>query len=95
MSRGVNWAEEFPELDAPKESLDSLEHSLKKGIGKLLHKITNFNPTRKKRGFLPKMVVASKVSIGVWLVLSFCERDDSVVNQVVSKGSTLCVTSRL
>ena len=48
-----------------KESIDSLEHSLKVDTGKLLRRIIKSEFTRKKYGHLPKMVTASKDSIGV------------------------------
>ena len=35
------------------------------------------------------METESKGSIGTWLASSFCERVNSVANQVVSKGNTL------
>ena len=66
MARGINWAEEFPELGTPKKSIDSLECLLKADMRKLLRKIIKSDTTRKKHGCLSKMVAASKCSIGTY-----------------------------
>jgi len=44
---------------------------------------------RSKYGWLPKMATCSKGSIGSLLALSFCERNNSYANQVLTSGNTL------
>ena len=47
LKNGENWAEEFPELDVPNDTIDSLEHLLQIDMGKLIHKIIKLDPARK------------------------------------------------
>ena len=95
MARGFNWAEEFPELETHYEYVASLECLLQEDIRKLILKIIKSNPERKKYGFLQKMDTALKCSIGTCLVLSFCERVDSVPNQVVTKWNTFITSDEI
>ena len=90
LARGIKWQEEFPELNIlSDDKIDSLDHLLKADVGKFLRKVIKSDPKRKKYGYLPKMVTASKGSICTWLASSFCERVNSVANQVVTKVNSL------
>ena len=63
-------------------------HLWKADMGKVLkHLLTD--PTRVQFGYLTKMATTSKGSIAAVMAVSFCERINSVANQVVTKGNTL------
>ena len=58
-------------------------------MGKCPRKTIKSDPMRKKCICLPKMVTSSKGLTGACLASSFCERVDSVDNQVVTKVNSL------
>ena len=50
------------------------------------------DPTLAQFGYLTKMATTSRGSIAALLAVSFCERINSVANQVMTKGNTLLGT---
>ena len=55
----------------------------------LKHVFINADKSHRLFGYLPKMATTSKGSIAANTAVSFCERINSVANQVVTKGNTL------
>ena len=75
--------------------IDILDHSLKVGMGKLLRKVMESDPKRKKHGCLSKMLTTSKALKCEWIASSFCEKVDSVANQVFIKGNSLLLPDEI
>ena len=53
------------------------------------------DPTLAQFGYLTKMATTSRGSIAALLAVSFCERINSVANQVMTKGNTLLGTDEV
>ena len=65
-------------------------------MGKVLkHVFIDADPTGTVFGYVPQMAATSRGSIGSVLAASFCERINSAVNQVVTKGNTLLSDAEL
>ena len=64
--------------------------------GKVIkHLCIDADPDRVLYGYLPKMATTSRGAIGALLAVSFCERINSVANQVVTKGNSVLGTDEI
>ena len=65
-------------------------------MGKAIkHLCIDADPDRVLYGYLPKMATTSRGAIGALLAVSFCERINSVANQVVTKGNSVLGTDEI